>query len=180
MRHFLSHVLLGILAFFLIAFSALFAWVRSSQYAITTSNVVLEHRVHPAEEQPAVFHWEEIGARSYMANCRNCHGAGGGGWDQYPALHDSGRIVASDGGREYMVDLHLYGLTSDRWQAPMPALGTMADAEIAAVINHMLAEFGETEFDIFTPEEVAARRGRNLSPSGVDSARPSLDAPPDG
>ncbi len=180
MRHFLSYILLGALAAFLVLFSALFAWVRSSQFTITTERVVSEYRSQPVDARRAAFDWPELGAGSYIANCRNCHGADGAGWDQYPGLRESALLASLPGGREYMIDLHLYGLTSDRWRAPMPAFGTMPDVELAAVINYITVTFSEPDsvpedFRFFTPAEVAERRGRAVSAASVNDLRPATE-----
>ncbi|MCC5875664.1 MAG: cytochrome c [Candidatus Sumerlaeia bacterium] len=179
MRHYLSYVLLGFLAFFLIALSGVFAWVRSAQLMITTEPLVMEHRSTSPEFRTQGFEWREIGPTSYHGNCRNCHGDDGSGWDQYPGLADAGRLYMAEGGREYIIDLHLYGLTSDRWRAPMPAMNTMPDVELAAVINHILVEFSREDApedgDLLHPGDIKERRDRDLSPADVNTTRPTIE-----
>ena len=75
-----------------------------------------------------------------------------------------------------MINLHLYGLDSPRSRVPMPPMDHLADAEIAAVLNYMLAEFGGSEVGSgatppFFPPEVAARRGAGLGPQEVGAQR---------
>ncbi len=178
MRHLLSYIILGAIAVFLLLVAAFFAWIRSSQLTITTEQVVAEYRSLPEDARRTAFEWRDPGAGSYITNCRNCHGPEGKGWDQYPGLGDSARLSSRPGGREYMIDLHLYGITSDRWRAPMPAFGTMPDEELAAVINYIIVTFSEPdsmpeEFRFFTPAEVEERRGRAVSASAVNDLRPS-------
>jgi hypothetical protein len=82
------------------------------------------------------------------------------------------------GGREYLIDVHLYGLTSDRWRAPMPPMGHIQDIELAAVINHVLTNFGNPEYlssdvQFYLPDEISARRELGLSPWDVNERRPA-------
>lgn len=179
MRHFLSYVLLAFLAFFLVIFSAVFAWMRSSQLTITTESTVLKYSVaKPDFITMKSFQWREIGPTSYHANCKNCHGSDGSGWDQYPGLEASGRLYNAEGGRDYLIDLHLYGLSSDRWRAPMPAMSTMPDVELAAVINFILVEFSDEmtpdEENLLRPADISERRGLDLSPTDVNETRPGI------
>lgn len=174
MRHFLANVVTYTIGGLLVVGAGLFAWVRSSQLAITDESAVLaRYQPTPAHE----FRWRELGSSSYVRNCMNCHGRDGEGWDQYPGLSHTTELFSAPGGRDYVVDLHLYGLTSPRWRAPMPPMGHIHDTEMAAVINHVLTSFGnEARIDgapLYTPADIAARRGQRLSPREVDRRRPT-------
>lgn len=174
MRHFLANIATYAIATMLIAGAALFAWLRSAQLVISDERTVLAGFA-PAEAH--VFEWREPGERGYVANCRNCHLAGGEGWDQYPGVGHTARLFAAPGGREYVVDLHIYGLASDRWRVPMPPMGHMQDVELAAVLNWVLTNFGNQEHlppgaALYEPADIAARRGLGLSPGQVNERRP--------
>jgi mono/diheme cytochrome c family protein len=175
MRHFLGNLATYAIAIFLLAGAAVFASVRSAQIVITDETAVLA-RYQP--EPGAVFRWEALGGGSYKRNCMNCHAEDGAGWDQYPGLAPSAALFSAPGGREYMIDLHLYGLTSERWRAPMPPMVHLHDVEMAAVINYVITRFGDrsrlTDADLLRPEDIAARRGAGLSPHDVERRRPIL------
>lgn len=174
MRHFVANIATYAIAVLLLAGAGVFAWVRSAQVAITSERAVLA-RYQP--EPGAVFRWEELGASSYRRNCTNCHMAEGEGWDQYPELGRARDLLRAPGGRDYLIDLHLYGADSPRWRAPMPPMGHMHDVEIAAVINYVVRTFGDgpPADSLLSPAEVAARRGISLSPAAVERGRPALD-----
>lgn len=174
MRHLLANIITYTIAALLLTGAALFAWVRTEQLVVSDEGTVLaRYEPTPGDE----FRWAELGRDSYVRNCANCHGRAGQGWDQYPGLGRTAALWAEPGGREYVVDLHLYGLTSDRWRAPMPPMGHLQDAEMAAVINYVLTSFGNerrlpAEARLYTPADITARRGRALSPSDVERLRP--------
>lgn len=177
MRHFLANVTTYTIAVLLIVGAAAFAWMRSAQVVLTRESAVL------AAYQPAPtgeFAWTELGRDSYVRNCMNCHGGDGRGWDQYPGVGHTARLFNAPGGREYVVDVHLYGLTSSRWRAPMPPMGHLHDVEMAAVINHVLTHFGNQAAlsagaRLLLPSDVAARREQRLSPAEVNGRRPALE-----
>lgn len=177
MRHTLSNVLLATLAVFLLIVSAAFAWVRSGQWTVTRSELAIQHKALPEELRTAGFDWRVIGPSAYVANCQQCHAADGSGWDQYPGLARSAEFALVPKGRDYLIDLHLHGLTSDRWRAPMPAMRTLSNEEIAAVLNYIIEEFSDetlAEGELFTPRDVQARRDRTASPREVNEMREAL------
>ncbi len=175
MRQVIANIVTWGIGLLLVVGAAGFAWMRSAQLALTQeSRLLLQHQPEPS---PA-FDWADLGARSYAANCRACHSADGRGWDQYPGLARTAELFNAPGGRDYVIDLHLYGLTSDRWRAPMPPMGHLHDIETAAVINYVLTHFGNegqvAEADLITPADVSARRDKRLSPREVDEQRPQI------
>jgi mono/diheme cytochrome c family protein len=172
MRHFLANIMTYAIAAALFAGAAAFAWMRTAQLALTNERTVVA-RFEPA---PAgEYRWAELGEISYDRNCSNCHAADGTGWDQYPPLQPAARLFAEPGGREYMIDLHLYGLTSDRWGAPMPPMGHIQDVELAAVINWILTAYGTADqSQLLVPSDIADRRGMRLSPADVNRRRPAI------
>ncbi len=176
MRHLLANIVTYTIAVLLIAGAALFAWMRASQIELSDESTRL------ASFEPAPgheFRWVELGLRSYERNCATCHGDTGQGWDQYPGLDHTARLFGLPGGREYLVELHIYGLTSGRWRAPMPPMGHIQDVELAAVINYVLTNFDNPRAlpagaALYTPADVAARRGQRLSPRDVNERRPGI------
>ncbi|MFN2443067.1 MAG: cytochrome c [Thermoanaerobaculia bacterium] len=176
MRHLIANIATYTIAALLLCGAGVFALVRSSQLTITDESTLLGRHL-PAPERDR--EWRELGALSYQRNCANCHGDAGEGWDQYPALAHAAAIFHAPGGREYLIDVHLHGLASPRWRAPMPPMRHMVDVELAACVNHVLTSFGnETELEpgakLFTPEEIAGRRGMQRSPSSVNQGRPVM------
>jgi mono/diheme cytochrome c family protein len=173
MRHILANIAIYVIAIFLLSAAALFGWMRSAQLVVTSEETVLA-QFAPA---PAYsFEWSELGASAYRRNCENCHGADGQGWDQYPGLGHTVQLFLAPGGRDLLVDVHLYGLTSARWGAPMPPMGHMQDVELAAVINHVLTRFGTEQLldestTLYVPNDVGQRRGQELSPREVEARR---------
>lgn len=173
MRHFLANIITYTIAGMLFVGAAGFAWMRSAQLALTTESAVL------AQFEPvpfAEFRWHELGQQSYDRNCRNCHLADGQGWDQYPPLTPAAALFAIPGGRDYLIDVHLYGLTSDRHGAPMPPMAHLRDVELAAVLNYVLTTFGVVDdAELYVPRDVAERRNQGLSPRDVNRRRPPVE-----
>jgi mono/diheme cytochrome c family protein len=172
MRHLLANVLTYAIATLLFLGAALFAWARSSQLTLSDEATLLaRYEPAPAHE----FDWQALGARSYARNCAACHGSDGSGWDQYPPVSHAVALAAQPGGREYLVDVHLHGLTSRRFGAPMPPMRHLRDVELAAVLNHVLTAFGPGTGDpslLYGPDDIASRRGTHDSPAGVNRRRP--------
>jgi mono/diheme cytochrome c family protein len=164
-----------VVAVLLFVGAAAFAWMRSSQLRLVDEPSVVA-RYAPAPD--LAFHWQELGSASYAANCANCHGADGTGWDQYPPLQPTGAMLRAPQGRDYLIDLVLHGLASNRWGAPMPRMHHMHDVEIAAVLNYMLVEFGGTPpTSAIRPEHVAPRRAQSPHPREVNTRRPAAPTP---
>jgi mono/diheme cytochrome c family protein len=174
MRHVFANIATYTLAILLIVGAAVFAWVRSQQLLLSDESTELA-RYDPAPG--ATFRWESLGGAVYRRNCLNCHGGDGGGWDQYPGVGHTAALFAAPGGREYVIDLHLFGLTSERWRVPMPPMGHIPDVAMAAVLNHVLTSYGNellTREDarLYTPSDIAERRPAQLLPSEVNRRRP--------
>lgn len=175
MRHLLGNIAIYLIVFILVGAATLFAWIRSSQLVISKEETVIARFDASTGQQ---FKWSQLGERSYLRNCANCHGSDGQGWDEYPALNHLPRLFMSPGGRMYVIDLHLYGLTSSRRGAPMPPMGHIQDIEMASLINYVLTQFGEGESisqdgDLLRPQDIAERRGQDLSPQEVNTRRPN-------
>ena len=174
MRHLLANVALYAIATFLVVGAALFAWMRTSQLVLTDERTMLAHHA-PADARE--FEWRELGRRTYYGNCAACHGDDGEGWDEYPPLAGTAALLLAPGGREYLVDVHLHGLASPRWGAPMPPMGHLPDVALAAVMNHVLVGIDDAPraapgARLYLPADVAARRGPRRSPHEVNARRP--------
>ncbi len=177
MRHFLANIAIYTIAVLLILGATVFAWVRSQQVVLTSERTVLA-RFEPTPEHE--FLWPQLGPASYERNCMNCHLESGRGWDQYPGVGHTAALFGGPGGREYLIDIHLYGLTSDRWRVPMPPMRHMADVELAAVLNYLLTSFGNErvlppDAPLYLPTDIMARRGLRLSSAEVNEYRPPVD-----
>jgi cytochrome c oxidase subunit 2 len=118
------------------------------------------------------------GARVYAANCASCHGPEGAGITGAfpPMAGHAADIAARDGGRDYLVDAMLYGLMGPivvdgvSYNGVMPAWGQLSDADIAAVLDHVVG-LGGPAAEPFTADEVAAQRGRGLAAADVLAIR---------
>jgi mono/diheme cytochrome c family protein/heme/copper-type cytochrome/quinol oxidase subunit 4 len=139
----------------------------------------------PAEEPATAVEFDRaLGERTYASSCQSCHQAGGAGMPgifpplagNLPALHNA------EGGREYLIDVLLNGLTGQievngqTYNGVMPPWASLSDEQIAAVLNHELTAWeNEAMLDDFTPiaaDEVAARRGQE--PGNLSERRAEL------
>jgi hypothetical protein len=170
MRHWLGSVVTWAIATLLITGAAAFAWVRSAQIAITDERTAIA-RFEPAPAHE--FDWHELGPVVVRAQLLQLPRTDGQGWDQYPPLAAVAAQTLVPGGREHLLDLHIYGLDSDR-RIPMPPMGHIPPAELAAVINHVLTSFSNEQVEgvqLYSPDEVRARLGQRLSPRDVHERR---------
>ncbi|MDA0700096.1 MAG: c-type cytochrome [bacterium] len=124
------------------------------------------------------------GARVYAANCAACHGPAGAGIGGAfpPVAEHTAELAALDGGRGYLIDTLLYGLSGPiavngvNYNGVMPAWGQLSDGEIAAVLD-VIVGFGGPPPAAFNADEVAAQRGRGLAPADVLALRQQVVAP---
>jgi hypothetical protein len=118
--------------------------------------------------------WFDTGMTLWDARCYGCHA-------DVPYVSE---LFVADGGREYLVDLMLYGAQGEaeifgavevlRHRAYGDAFD---DDEMSALLNLMLVAWGNDEAlppdaVFYTPDEVGAARGRALSPREVIERRP--------
>jgi cytochrome c oxidase subunit II len=124
------------------------------------------------------------GARVYAANCASCHGPEGAGIPgAFPPLSGHvAEIAARDGGRAYLIGALLYGLQGPMtvggvaYNGVMPAWGQLSDADVAAVLDHVVSLAGPAAA-LFGAEEVADQRGRGLTPADVMLERQRVVTP---
>ena len=95
-------------------------------------------------------------AQDYMLYCMGCHGAQAQGVPGKvpPLAHALGRYMRSPAGRDYVL------------RVPGAASSVLSDAQLAAVLNWLAANFDAAELasgvSWFTPPEVARSRHRPL------------------
>ena len=128
--------------------------------------------------------WDrDMGAQVYNANCVGCHqGAGQGIPGAFPPLAGHAAEVHAEGGREYLVQVLLFGLQGPiqvegmNYNGLMPAWAHLSDDQIANVLNHVIVEFGDEPagFVPYTAADVAGHRGDGLSSAAVLEVRDQL------
>jgi caa(3)-type oxidase subunit IV len=142
-----------------------------------------EEPAAPAEAAQAADWDRELGNQVFAANCVGCHQANGQGIPgAFPPLAGHAAEVYAAGGREYLPQVLLYGLQGPiqvegmTYNGMMPAWGHLSDDQIAAVINHVVAELGDAPegFVPYTADDVAAHRGDELTSAEVHEVRDQL------
>lgn len=127
------------------------------------------------------------GAEVYK-RCLGCHKADGTGIPGVfpPLVGHAAEIAKAPGGRAYLIDLVLYGLTGEiqvagkTYKGTMPGLGEQVkDDEVAAVLNHVLASRGNDKLlpkghKAIGAADVKAQRAAKLTPGKVHEARKKL------
>lgn len=168
MRHATAHRATFVIAAIIAAVSALFAWIRSHDI------VIAPRRTFAAPQEAAAVDLSR-GDAFYANNCRMCHGT----------LPHLGKLAATAGGREYFADLMVFGLDGKIEIAGKlkevfhPPFDGESDDDLAAVINYMLASWGNAaslpaDWKPMAPREVAASRARALSAEQVAILRRKL------
>jgi mono/diheme cytochrome c family protein len=73
---------------------------------------------------------------NYLLHCSGCHGAEGRGVPgTTPSLHELGLLLSEQGGRDYLA------------RVPGVAQASLGDAELAKLLNWVLAEFSQARLD---------------------------------
>jgi mono/diheme cytochrome c family protein len=127
----------------------------------------------------------DLGTQVYAANCAACHQLNGAGLPGvFPRLAGhAAALYQADGGRDYLIEVMLYGLQGQiavggtNYNGLMPAWAHLPDEQLAAVTNHIVAGFDDGApdgFDAIRAEEVAARRGEGLTAAQVLESRGAL------
>jgi mono/diheme cytochrome c family protein len=128
----------------------------------------------------------DAAAQLYVANCAACHQPTGAGLPGvFPPLAGHGAVLYGvEGGRDYLIDVMLYGLQGPitangvPYNSLMPAWPQLSDEQIALLINHSVAGFEGVDppvgFDAIRAEEVEVRRGQGLSAAQVLERRRAL------
>lgn len=132
------------------------------------------------------FDWQSLGEATF-ANCSSCHGVNGQGIPGAfpPLVGHTAELYTAEGGREYLINVLLYGLQGEitvdgvAYNGIMPAWVHLSNEQVAAVINHIVAGWeGQddvADFEAIQPSEVEAERNQNLSPADVHDMRQDLN-----
>lgn len=127
-----------------------------------------------------------VGESVYTTNCVSCHQANGQGVPgAFPTLANHvPSLYNAD--RSYLINVLLYGLQGEiqvneqSYNGVMSAWQQLSDQEIADVLNYASTAWGNNQalqdFEPYTPEQIAAERGKGLSSSDVYNQRPSVSA----
>lgn len=122
------------------------------------------------------------------SRCFGCHKSTGEGISGVfpPLASHAAEIQKTPGGRDYLIQVVLFGLKGEiqiggkTYKGVMPGLGNqLKDDEIAAVLNHVLSSWGNDkllpkEHKEITADQVKALRGKKLSPDQVHAERQKL------
>lgn len=124
------------------------------------------------------------GKAVYAANCASCHQPDGAGADGLaPPLQGTlGKRLAV---RQYVPGIVLSGLAGKMvskgvtYTGMMPSWAHLPDAELAAVVNHVLGSFNAAELPAthvpFTPEDFAALRASKPTAKQLRAWRAETD-----
>jgi mono/diheme cytochrome c family protein len=120
------------------------------------------------------------GAELYSQYCSSCHQPTGLGVPgAFPSLKGLDQLAKTDEGRVYLIRAVLFGLQgplkvgSATYNGLMPGFSQqLSDAQVAALLNHLLSSFGNKNPRPITPEEVKKVRANPLKPQDVAKSRP--------
>ncbi len=122
------------------------------------------------------------GKSLYTTNCAACHQATGKGVPSaFPPLAGHFTEILGAGGREYAINVVLYGLNGTikvngkTYNGAMPGLAQLSDADIAAILNEVSTSWKNALPDTqkpYTAKEVNAERAAKKTPEQVHDLRP--------
>lgn len=135
-----------------------------------------------AGELQAQADGEVDGAQIYATNCASCHQADGAGIaGAFPPVAGHASELVVDQGRDYMIELLLYGLQGPievegaNYNGVMPGWSQLSDEQLAAVTNYIVSDWDEgllpDDHLPFDPSEFAEARGQELSADDVYQRR---------
>ncbi len=136
--------------------------------------------------------WQALGKETYANICAACHQPTGLGLpDTFPPLAGHAtEVLASPGGRDYMIRLVLFGLEGEitvhgkRFSSAMPPLAeALDDAQLAAALNHAVYSWDNDKtqppgFAPFQASEIAAARASPMTGVDVFALREKTMPPP--
>lgn len=129
---------------------------------------------------------QDAGESVYSTNCVACHQATGQGIPgAFPPLANGHipDLLAAEGGRTYLIDVLLYGLTGEIsvqgniYNGAMPAWAQLSNEQIADVLTYISTTWENQPpegFEPFTAEEIEAARGQGLTTGQVLEMRQAL------
>jgi mono/diheme cytochrome c family protein len=100
----------------------------------------------------------------WAKTCAQCHGEKAQGVRPYPGLGEAASLLATPGGRRYLILVVLYGKKGA--SGLMPGFAQLKDEELAALLNHLMALL-KAKGEPFKPEEIKKERGQNLAPDQI-------------
>ena len=128
------------------------------------------------------------GAQLYAVTCSACHQAAGTGLPgAFPPL--AGHVAdLYQADRAYLPLAVLFGIMGPievqgvTYSSLMPLMGSMGDAELAALVNHVMTAWGDADalgdaFEPYQAEEIAGWRDLGLSMPLVHARRLTLTLP---
>ena len=136
-----------------------------------------------AEAQVPALPLADVGAEVYAASCASCHQPDGTGLaGVFPPLAEHVDELYAEQGREYVVDVLLYGLSGPimvggtSYDGQMPAWAQLTNEQIAGTLNYIMSAWSAEDalpdgFEPYAPEDVAEARGADLSPADVYEQR---------
>lgn len=118
------------------------------------------------------------GATLYTTHCVTCHQAEGEGTPGIapPLAGTLGKRAGNEDGRDFLAQVLVSGMIGpitsqgQRYNGNMPSFAALADADLAAVMNHVLASFNASSVEL-PASAFAAARGRGMAPSEVRKLR---------
>ncbi len=144
--------------------------------------VVLPKAVYAQEQANPVAEEASLGQSVFETNCASCHQASGAGLaGVFPPL--KGNLAATsklDGGKDYLVNTALFGLSGSikvdggSYNGVMPAWTQLSDEEISAVLNYAISGWGDDGVADITEADVAAARTNSYSSEDVHGLRQAL------
>jgi hypothetical protein len=163
-RHIYAYRITYLLAALIVAAAVVFAWLRSRELVLVPEGEVVGEAI-------TTFRGDR-----YQEACSACHA-------ELPYL---GELAAAEGGRDYLVELFLFGVEGEvviegsSRHLDHQSYGDWADDTIAETLNYMLTSWGNqadlpADWEPYRPGEVDAARQRALAPDEVVRKRPGLE-----
>jgi mono/diheme cytochrome c family protein len=150
---------------------------KSSIFALVTAGIAA--MVVSAQPRPQ--------SSNDYPQCQGCHQINGAGIPGVfpPLAGHIPEVLAAKGGREYLINVLLYGLAGEisvkgqKYGGAMPAFAQLSDDQIAGLLNHISTQWGNDkalpkDFKPFSAAEVKALRATKLTQAQVLEQRKRL------
>ncbi len=167
------------------------AWAAAFGYGVTPGPnplLVAASTAAPPATTSAQSTSAAVDGQTVYQNCSACHQAEGTGLPgAFPPLAEHvPTLLAADGGRDYVVQVLLYGLqgpisvAGQSYNGAMPSWSQLSDAELAAVTDYVSTSWGDqfpSGQQPFTAADFEAARAQQLTSQEVHDLRQKLDLP---